>query len=155
MKLIETIASLVEPTITDMGYELYDIDFLKEYGAWELLITIDSPNGVTLDDCEAVSRAVEPILDEADPIEQAYNLTISSVGIARPLKIEKDFVRNIGNTVDIKLYAAMTEGALHGKKALTGVLTSFDEDSFTVDINGESYTFPKKAAALLRPHIDF
>ena len=112
MKITEKVASLVAPKIGELGFELYDVEFNKEYGSWELLIFIDSPSGVTLDDCERVSTAIDPIIEEADPIEQAYFLTVSSVGIDRPLKLSKDFDRSIGSKIDVKLYTAPSDKAL-------------------------------------------
>ncbi|MBQ1818336.1 MAG: ribosome maturation factor RimP [Clostridia bacterium] len=155
MKLTERVAALIGPVITELGYELYDVEFRKEYGNWELLITIDAPQGVSLEDCERVSRAIDPVLDEADPIEQAYYLTVSSVGLDRPLKLSKDFDRNIGANVDVKLYTAMAEPALGKAKNFTAKLLSHDESSFTVMTHKGEVTLAKKAAALIRPHIDF
>ena len=155
MKITEKVAAIVEPKIRELGYELYDVEFNKEYGNWELLLTIEGKEAVTLDDCEKISRAVEPILDEADPIEQAYYLTVSSIGLDRPLKLSKDFDRNIGELIDVKLYTAPKEPALGGKKNFVGRLLSHDETSFTFETEKGSFTLPKKAAALLRPHIEF
>ena len=145
----------MEPVVSELGYELYDVDFHKEYDNWELMLIIDRKEGVTLDDCERVSRAVEPLLDEADPIEQAYYLTVSSVGLDRPLRLPKDFDRNIGTELDIKLYSAPSEKALKGKKAFTGKLLAHDAETFTVETKAGAFTFQKKQAALLRPHLDF
>lgn len=155
MKVTERVAAIVEPCINELGYELYDIDFHKEYDNWELMLIIDRAEGVTLDDCERVSRAVEPLLDEADPIEQAYYLTVSSVGLDRPLKLNKDFDRNIGTLLDIKLYSAPADKALKGKKVFTGTLTAHDAETFTFTNELGTFTLQKKAAALLRPHLDF
>ena len=154
MKVTERVIKLIEPTVKEQGFELYDVEFNKEYGNWELLVIIDGPDGVDLDACERVSRAVEPVLDAADPIEQAYYLTVSSVGIDRPLKLDKDYDRNIGNIIDIKLYSPLKE--LGGKKNFTAQLISHDETSVTFKLDGgELLSIQKKAAALLRPHIDF
>lgn len=157
MKLTDRIFQLTEPTVRELGYELYDVEFQKEYDNWVLTLYIDGKNGISLDDCEIVSNAVDPVLDEADPIEQAYYLSVSSVGIDRPLKKDKDFQRNIGNTIDIKLYAPM-----NGKKEFCGELISFDAESFTVRTipkkPGETaaeLTVSRRQAALVRPHIDF
>ena len=155
LKLTEKVAELIGPAVNGLGFELYDIEFRKEYGNWELLVTIDSENGVTLEDCEKVSRSIDPILDEADPIEQAYYLTVSSVGIDRPLKLYKDFERNLGNEVDIKLYVAAPDKALGGKKNFKAKLLAHSEESFTFATEKGEFTLPKKAAALIRPHIDF
>lgn len=155
MKITEKVAALVAPEIEKLGYALYDVEFNKEYGNWELLLTVEGKEAITLDDCEKISRAIEPVLDEADPIEQPYYLTVSSIGLDRPLKLPKDFDRNIGEVIDIKLYTAPKDKALGGKKNLTGKLLSHDETSFTFETEKGSFTLPKKAAALLRPHIDF
>lgn len=150
MKLTDRIFELLEPTVKNLGYELYEVEFQKEYDNWVLTLFIDKEGGVDLDDCERVSNAVDPILDEADPIEQAYYLSVSSIGIDRPLKKDKDFQRNIGKKLDIRLYAP-----LDGKKEFTGELISFDAESFTVKTDKGEKKFGRKACALVRPHIDF
>ena len=96
LKLTDRIFELTESKVRELGYELYDVEYQKEYDNWVLTLYIDSKDGISLDDCEIVSNAVDPILDEADPIEQAYYLSVSSVGIDRPLKKDKDFQRSIG-----------------------------------------------------------
>lgn len=150
MKLTDRIFELLEPTVNNLGYELYEVEFQKEYDNWVLTLFIDRPEGVDLDDCERVSNAVDPILDEADPIEQAYYLSVSSIGIDRPLKKDKDFQRNIGKKLDIRLYAPMD-----GKKEFTGELVSFGEESFIVKTDKGEKEIARKACALIRPHIDF
>lgn len=150
MKLTDKIFELVEPTVKSLGYELYEVEYQKEFDNWVLTLYIDSPNGVSLDDCELVSNAVDPVLDEADPIEQAYYLSVSSLGIDRPLKLDKDYERNIGKLIDIKLYAA-----LNGKKELTGKLKEYDSDVCIIETNIGNVTIERKKAALIRPHIDF
>ncbi len=150
MKLTDRIFELLEPTVKNLGYELYEVEFQKEYDNWVLTLFIDKEGGIDLDDCERVSNAVDPILDEADPIEQAYYLSVSSIGIDRPLKKDKDFHRNIGKKLDIRLYAPMD-----GKKEFTGELISFDAESFTVKTDKIEKQIARKACALVRPHIDF
>ncbi|MBR3298804.1 MAG: ribosome maturation factor RimP [Clostridia bacterium] len=150
MKLTDRIFELLEPTVKNLGYELYEVEFQKEYDNWVLTLFIDKEGGVDLDDCERVSNAVDPILDEADPIEQAYYLSVSSIGIDRPLKKDKDFQRNIGKKLDVRLYAPMD-----GKKEFTGELISFDAESFTVLTDKGEKQIKRKACALVRPHIDF
>lgn len=150
MKLTEKIFALVEPTVTALGYELYEVEYGKEFDNWVLTLYIDHPNGVSLDDCEAVSNAVDPVLDAADPIEQAYYLSVSSIGIDHPLKTDKDFKRNIGKVMDVKLYAP-----LNGKKEFSGTLTAFDEKTYTIELKSGTETIERKKTALIRPHIDF
>ena len=151
MKTTEIVDSLVRGKIAEMGYELDEVEYVKEYGNMVLTLYIDSENGVTIDDCEKVSRAIDPILDENDPIEEAYYLSVSSIGIDRPLKKDRDFERNMGKKLQVKLYAPINK-----KKELLGVLTVYDGDSFTISVEkmGE-VTIKRKDAALIRPWIDF
>lgn len=151
MKTTEIVDSLVRGKIAEMGYELDEVEYVKEYGNMVLTLYIDSENGVTIDDCEKVSRAIDPILDENDPIEEAYYLSVSSIGIDRPLKKDKDFERNMGKKLQVKLYAPINK-----EKELLGVLTGYDEENFTINVEkmGE-VTIKRKDAALIRPWIDF
>ena len=151
MKTTEICENLCREKIESMGFELCDVEYQKEYGDWVLTFYIDKPGGVTIDECEAVSRAIEPILDEADPIESEYVLSVSSLGIDRPLKKDRDFERALGTELEIKLYAPQD-----GKKQWIGTLAAFDTDSFTVETEqGKSMTFLKKDCALVRPNIRF
>jgi ribosome maturation factor RimP len=151
MKTTEICEQLCRETIESMGFELCDVEYQKEYGDWVLTFYIDKPGGVTIDECEAVSRAIEPILDEKDPIESEYVLSVSSLGIDRPLKKDRDFERAMGTELEIRLYAPQ-----NGKKQWTGTLTAFDADGFTVETEqGETLTVKKKDCALVRPYIRF
>ncbi len=151
MKTADTVALIVRDKIEELGFELYDIEFEREYGEMNLVIYIDRPSGVDIDDCERVSRAVDPLIDAADPIKEAYCLCVSSVGIDRPLKKDRDYARSMGSIIEIKLYAAMDK-----QKELKGKLVGFDADSFTIEReNGEQTTVLRKNAALVRPYIDF
>ena len=151
MKTTDVVDSLVREKIKELGFELDEVEYIKEYGSMVLTLYIDSPNGVTLDDCERVSRAVEPVLDENDPIEEAYYLSVSSIGLDRPIKKDKDFQRNLGNKLQVKLYAPINK-----KKELLGVLTGYDEKNFTINVEkmGE-VTIKRKDAALIKLWIDF
>ena len=151
MKTTEICENLCKAKIESLGFELCDVEFQKEYGDWVLTFYIDKPGGVTIDECEAVSRAVEPILDEADPIESEYVLSVSSLGIDRPLKKDRDFERALGSELEIKLYAPQD-----GKKQWIGTLSAFEADSFTVETEqGKRMTFQRKDCALVRPNIRF
>lgn len=151
MKTTEICEQLCRETIESMGFELCDVEYQKEYGDWVLTFYIDKPGGVTIDECETVSRAIEPILDEKDPIESEYVLSVSSLGIDRPLKKDRDFERAMGTELEIRLYAPQ-----NGKKQWTGTLTAFDADGFTVETEqGETLTVKKKDCALVRPYIRF
>lgn len=151
MKTTEICENLCREKIESLGFELCDVEYQKEYGDWVLTFYIDKPQGVTIDECEAVSHAIEPILDEADPIESEYVLSVSSLGIDRPLKKDRDFERATGKELEIKLYAPQ-----NGKKQWIGTLKAFDADSFTVETEqGETLTVKKKDCALVRPNIRF
>ncbi len=151
MKTVDVVQALVQGAVSDLGYELIDVEFQKEQTDWILTLYIDKPNGVTVDDCERVSRAVEPLLDEADPISQSYFLSVSSPGLDRPLKKERDFERNLNKDIIVKLYAPQDK-----KKEFIGTLLRFDADSFTIaEKNGKERTILRKDAANIRPHIVF
>ena len=151
MKTTEICESLCKEKIESLGFELCDVEYQKEYGDWVLTFYIDKPGGVTIDECEAVSRAIEPILDEKDPIESEYVLSVSSLGIDRPLKKDRDYERAMGKELEIKLYAPQ-----NGKKQWIGTLVSFDADSFTVETESrETLILKKKDCALVRPNIRF
>ena len=151
MKTVERVQELTQELVAQLGYELVEVEFAKEAAGWVLTLYIDSPSGITLDDCEQVSRAVDPVLDEADPIEQAYYLSVSSLGLDRPIKKDRDFQRNVGKSVTVKLYAPVEK-----KKEFTGKLMDFNDTAFTLVLeDGAQITFERRDAALIRPYISF
>ena len=150
MNTAQKVEQLLKLPVQELGYELCDVEFIKEYGDWVLTLYIDKEGGVTIDDCERVSRAVDPLLDEADPIEQAYMLSVSSLGLDRPLKKDAEFARNIGKRIEIKLFAPKK-----GKKEFTGELLRYDETSIAVQLESGELTLERKAIALARPELVF
>lgn len=146
------IEELIQPTVTEMGYELVDVEFVKEGPNWYLRIFIDKEGGVTIDDCEAVSKTLEKIFDEKDPIEQAYFLEISSPGIDRPLKKKEDFIKYNGEMVDVKLYKPY-----EGSKEYTGKLVGYDEndETVTIEVDDKNIAFTKKEIAGIRLAVIF
>lgn len=150
MNTAQKVEQILKEPVEALGYELCDVEFIKEYGDWVLTLYINKPDGVTIDDCERVSRAVDPILDEEDPVEQAYFLSVSSLGLDRPLKKDADFDRNIGKRVEIKLFAPK-----NGKKEFVGELIRYDETNVTVQMDDKEETFERKAIALARPELVF
>ena len=139
------------PIVEKHGFDLWDVEYVKEGGNWYLRAYIDKPGGIMVDDCEVVSRELSDILDEKDFIDEAYILEVSSPGLGRPLKKEKDYVRSMGKEVEIRLYRAIDH-----EKEFCGVLSAYDEN--TVTIEDESYgqkVFDKKDIALIRLAIDF
>ncbi len=127
------------------GVELADLEFVKEGANWYLRVYIDKEGGVTIDDCEAVSRALEAKLDEADPIEQAYILEVSSPGIDRPLKKDEDFVKYQGEMIDVKLYKAQ-----EGRKQFQGKLLGLADGVVSLEEDGKIFAFERKDIASVR-----
>ena len=118
----EKVYGLIKETVEEQGVSLWDVRFLKEGASWYLRVFIDSPNGISIDDCTNVSRAIDPIIDEADPIDVSYYLEVCSPGLERELTRPNHFEKSVGKTVKIKLYKA-----IDGVKELTGILKSAAE----------------------------
>ena len=151
-KNIESIVEeLVLPIVDAKNIELVDVEYVKEAGQFYLRIYLEKEGGITLDDCEAVSREINPILDEKDPIEENYFLEVCSPGLDRPLKKEKDFIRYAGRDVEIKLYKP-----LNGTKQLEGELVGLTEDKkINVIIDDNEVEFDKKEIAIIRLAVKF
>ena len=145
------IEELVSPIVDDKGFEIVDIEYVKEAGEYYLRIFLDKEGGISLNDCEAVSRELSEILDVKDPIKDNYFLEVSSPGLDRPLKKDKDFVRYQGRDVEIKLYKP-----LNGSKQFEGELVGLNEDkNIVVIIDDNEVEFNKKDVALVRLAIKF
>lgn len=142
---------ILEPIIAEKGLELIDLEFVKEGVNWYLRVYIDKDGGVNIDDCEAVSRALEVKLDEKDPIEQAYILEVSSPGIDRPLKKDADFVKYQGEIIDVKLYKAQD-----GSKQYQGRLLGLEDGVLSIEEeNGNVVKFEQKDIASVRLAVIF
>lgn len=149
-KITDTVAALAAPIVEKQGCRLWDVEFVREAGEWFLRVYIDKEDGVSIDDCEAVSRALDPLLDEADPIEQSYNFEVSSAGLERALKRPADFQRFMGSYVAVKLYKAA-----NGVKEYLGYLRGYDGGAVTVESKtGETYTFEKNEVASVRLRLE-
>lgn len=143
--------SLVMPIITANNFELVDVEYVKEAGNWYLRVYVDKEGGITVDDCEIVSRALSDKLDEKDFIEEAYILEVSSPGLGRPLKKNKDFDRSIGKEVELKLYRAIDK-----QKDFSGILVSYNEDTVNIEIeDGKEISFNRADIAIIRLAFDF
>ena len=136
---------LILPILNEKQFELVDVEYIKEAGDWYLRAYIDKPGGITIDDCEAVSRKLSDLLDEADFIPDAYILEVSSPGLTRPLKKDRDYDRNIGKPVEIKLFKAVS-----GRNEITADLVSYDKDTVTVSEDGNEIVLEKKNISLIR-----
>ena len=148
----EAVRELLEEKINSLGYEVWDVEYVKEGGDYHLIITIDKDEGVFIEDCEKVHRFIDPLLDEADPIEDSYILQVSSPGIERELRTEEHYLACIGEIIEIKLFTA-----IEGKKKLLGELVSFDRENgiITVNENGKNISLPKSAVSRCNIHYDF
>ena len=142
---------LLEPVVAEFGFELVDVEYVKEGGTWYLRAYIDKPGGITVDDCEAVSRKFSDILDEKDYIEDSYVFEVSSPGLGRPLKKEKDFARSMGEEVEIRTYRAIER-----QKEFVGILKCYDAETVTIAYeDGSEQTFDRNDIALIRLALDF
>lgn len=142
---------LLIPIVEHNHFELVDVEYVKEGSNWYLRIYIDKPGGIAVDDCEVVSRALSEVLDENDFIGDAYILEVSSPGLGRPLKKEKDFIRSVGEEIEIRTYRAIDK-----QKEFIGILKEFDKDTVTIEIEDETTkTFDKGDIALIRLAFDF
>lgn len=145
-KVTDTVAALARPIVEEKGCSLWDVEYVKEAGEWFLRLYIDKPEGVGIDDCEAVSRPVSDLLDEKDPIQGSYTFEVSSAGLERALRRPEHFTACMGRKVDVKLYRP-----LEGKREFTGLLEDYQDGNVTVD----GRTFEKKDVAQVRLHVDF
>ena len=149
-KVTELVAQLAAPAVTAAGCEIWDVEYVREAGEWYLRLYLDKEGGVDIQDCEAVSRVVSDLLDEADPIEGSYTFEVSSAGVERVLKRPGDFERFLGSPVLVKLYKARD-----GRKEFPGHLKSYDNGDITITAGGKDLTFPKAEVALCRLRIEF
>ena len=150
-KVTDLTAQLAQPLVEQAGCTLWVVEYVKEAGSWFLRIYIDKEGGVSIEDCEAVSRPLSDKLDEVDPIEGSYTLEVSSAGADRALKKPEQFRQFIGTEVEVKLYRPRD-----GRKEHVGILTEYNEDgSVTLDAAGITTTFEKKEMAQVRLYVSF
>ena len=145
--------ALLQPMVDERGFELVDVEYVKEGSNWYLRAFIDKPGGISIDDIEQISRELSEKLDQEDFISDAYILEVSSPGLGRPLKKDKDFVRSIGEEIEIHLYRAINK-----QKEFVGILKEFnkEENTFTVELeDGEETVFNRADVALVRLTFDF
>ena len=150
MKVTELVASLAEPVVKEHGCELWDVEYVREGSDYFLRIYLDKADGVDINDCEKISRAMDPILDEKDPIEGSYHFEVCSAGLERTLKRPSDFERFMGSTITVKLYRPR-----NGLKEIPCVLEGYDNGRVTVTAGKETITFEKSEVALVRLRVEF
>ena len=142
---------LITPILERMQFELVDVEYVKEGATWYLRAYIDKEGGITVNDCEAVAREMNEILDREDYIEDSYVFEVSSPGLGRPLKKEKDYARSMGKELEIRTYRAIDK-----KKEFYGILKSYDEKTVTIATeDGSELTLEKADIALIRLAFDF
>ena len=149
--IVSAVRAAISPVVEELGYTIWDLEYVKEGADYYLRVTIDSPNGITIDDCETVHRAIDPVLDEADPIEGAYHLEVSSPGIERDLRTDEHFLACTGEKVELKLFAP-----LDGAKVWAGTLLGLDEaGNVLLDVAGTEKTLPRASISAARTVFDF
>lgn len=142
--------ALVQPILDEHGFELWDVEYVKEGANYYLRVYADKEGGITIDDCVTISRALEGKLDEEDFISEAYILEVSSPGLGRTLKRERDFARSIGAAVDVKLYQAVNQ-----QKEYTGILKAYDEKKIILELEETEMEIQRNEIALIRLAFDF
>lgn len=148
-RIEKTVWDLALPVVEQAGFELWDVEYVTEGGQRYLRLYLDGPDGVDLDGCERVSRAMDPILDEADPVPDSYIFEVSSAGCERALKRPSDFERFLGSNVEVRLYSAMD-----GAKQWVGKLLAYEDGDVTIDAGGER-RFAKNQVASVRLRMEF
>ena len=150
MKVTDLVASFAEPVIREKGCTLWDVEYVREGSEYFLRLYIDKEGGVDINDCEAVSRAMDPILDEHDPIDGSYRFEVCSAGLERTLKRPGDFQQFLGSPITVKLYRPY-----NGLKELPAVLRGYEDGKVTVEAGKETITFEKSQVALVRLRVEF
>ncbi len=149
--IAELVRTIITPTADELGYYLWDVEYVKEGADYILRVTIDNDEGITIDDCERMTRAIDPILDLHDPIEDAYLLEVSSPGIERDITRDEHFALCEGEKVEVRLFAPVD-----GSRVFVGILGAIDEDGLVpVDTAGTTHRFPRSAIAKIHTVFDF
>ncbi len=147
-KVTQVVEELARPVVEGLGCSLWDVEYVKEAGSWYLRVYIDKAGGVSIDDCEAVSRALDGLLDEADPIPDSYTFEVSSAGAERQLKRPGDFAQFMGSLVAVKLYSA-----IDGQKEYIGNLTAYQDGDIEIENQAGRRRFSKDQVASVRLRI--
>ena len=150
MKITDQVAAFAKPIVEQHGCELWDVEYVREGSEYFLRLYIDKESGVDISDCEAISRAVDPILDEKDPIPESYHFEVCSAGLERTLKRPGDFERFMGSAITVKLYRPR-----NGLKEIPCVLRGYEDGRVTVEAGKETITFEKSEVALVRLRVEF
>ena len=147
-KLTDKIAEIARPVVEEEGCSLWDVEYVREAGTWYLRVFIDRDGGVSIDDCERVSRRLDPILDDEDPIPDSYVFEVGSAGADRELKRPGDFEQFMGSEVEVKLYRPVD-----GIKHYTGTLTGYEGGAVSLSVGEKTLRFPKEQVAQVRLYV--
>ena len=150
MKVTDLVAQFAKPIVEEKGCKLWDVEYVREGSERYLRVYIDKEGGIDIDDCERVHRALDPILDEKDPIAESYHFEVCSAGLERALKRPSDFMQFMGSPITVKLYRPR-----NGLKEIPGVLKAYEEGRVTVEAGKETITFEKSEVALVRLRVEF
>ena len=150
MKITDQVAAFAQPIVEAHGCSLWDVEYVREGADYILRLCIDKEGGVDISDCEAISRALDPILDEKDPIPGSYQFEVCSAGLERALKRPQDFQRFLGSPVTVKLYRPY-----NGLKEIPAILRGYEDGRVTVEAGKETITFEKSQVALVRLRVEF
>jgi ribosome maturation factor RimP len=148
-RITDIVESLARPEAEKLGLEIWDVEYVREAGQWYLRVYIDKAGGVGIRDCEALSEALDPLLDEADPIPDSYRFEVSSAGLERELKRPGDFQRFLGSRAEVRLYTARDGG-----KVFVGTLAGYEDGAVTLRCGEKEYVFPKEQVAKVRLRMD-
>lgn len=147
-KITDKVTQLALPVVEQEGCTLWDVEYVREAGTWYLRVYIDKDGGVGIEDCERISRALDPILDEADPIPDSYVFEVGSAGIERELKRPTDFERYMGSEVELRLYQPY-----EGSKVFVGRLSAYNDGTVTIAFGDRELSFTKAQTAQVRLHV--
>ena len=150
MKITEKVTQMALPVVEAHGCTLWDVEYVREGSEYFLRLYLDKEGGVDINDCEAISRAMDPILDEEDPIPESYHFEVCSAGLERPLKRPSDFERFMGEPIMVKLYRPR-----NGLKEIPGILRGYENGCVTMEAGKETITFQKSEVALVRLRVEF
>lgn len=150
MKITEQVASFAQPIVEAHGCQLWDVEYVREGDQRFLRLYLDKDGGVDITDCEAISRAMDPILDEKDPIPESYHFEVCSAGLERALKRPGDFQRFMNSPITVKLYRPR-----NGVKEIPGILRGYEDGRVTVEAGKETFTLEKSEVALVRLRVEF
>ena len=150
MKVTDLVTEFAQPVVESFGCSLWDVEYVREGSERFLRLYIDKTGGISIDDFEAIARAVDPVLDEKDPIAESYHFEVCSAGIERPLKRPSDFEKFMGSPIFVKLYRPV-----NGLKEIPGILRGYEDGRVTVEAGKQTLTFEKSQVALVRLRVEF